>query len=61
MFVEKTVTLERASELAGKPISNFIQLLRSKNIPWMDYTDEHMDEDDYAIKKYFDKLEETDE
>lgn len=30
LFVEKTVTLERASELAGKSLANFIDVLRAK-------------------------------
>lgn len=54
LFVDKTVTLERASELAGKSIANFIDLLRVKRIPWMEYTEEHLAEDELAIKKYMD-------
>lgn len=30
LFVEKQVMLARAAELAGKPLSDFIELLRSK-------------------------------
>lgn len=30
MFVDRTVTLERAAELAGKPLSNFITYFVSK-------------------------------
>jgi len=33
MFVEGTVTLERAAELAGIPLTNFIDVLRNKKIP----------------------------
>ena len=54
LFVDKTVTLERASELAGKSIANFIDLLRAKRIPWMEYTEEHLAEDELAIQKYMD-------
>ena len=57
MFVDHTVTLERAAELAGKPLANFIDILRSKGIPWMEYTAEHFDEDNLAIQKYMDELE----
>ena len=39
LFVEKTVTLERASELAGKSLANFIDVLRAKRIPWMEYNE----------------------
>ena len=54
LFVDKTVTLERASELAGKSIANFIDLLRAKRIPWMEFTEEHLAEDELAIQKYMD-------
>ena len=50
MFVDRTVTLERAAELAGKPLANFIDILCSKKIAWMDYTVEHLEEDELAIK-----------
>lgn len=61
LFLEKTVTLEKASELSGKPLANFIEILQSKGIPWMDYTEENIEEDDFAIRKYFDELGAKDE
>lgn len=54
MFVEKTVTLERASELAGRSLSNFIDILRAKGIPWMEYTNDHVVDDEQAMQKYVD-------
>jgi predicted HTH domain antitoxin len=57
MFVDRTVTLERAAELAGKPLANFIDVLRIKKIPWMEYTAEHLEEDEQAIRKYVDGVE----
>jgi predicted HTH domain antitoxin len=54
MFVEKTVTLERASELAGRSLSNFIDILRAKSIPWMEYTNDHVADDEQAMQKYVD-------
>ena len=54
LFVEGTVTLERAAELAGKPLANFIDILKSKKINWMEYTQEHLEEDELAIQKYLD-------
>jgi len=53
LFVERAVTLERASELAEKPLSDFIKILSSKKIPWMEYTEEHVEDDNVAIAKYF--------
>lgn len=55
MFAEGTVTLERAAELAGIPLVNFIDILQSKKIPWMEYTPEHIKDDELAIQKYKDR------
>lgn len=52
LFVEKSVTLERAAELAGIPLAQFIEILRVKKIPWMEFTEEHLEEDSFAIQKY---------
>jgi len=54
MFVEKTVTLERASELSGRSLANFIDVLRAKKIPWMEYTNDHVADDEMAMQKYVD-------
>lgn len=51
LFVERQVTLARAAELAGKSLSDFIELLRSKRIPWMEYTDEHLEDDRQVIQE----------
>lgn len=53
LFVEHSVTLEKASELAGMPLAGFIKLLREKKIPWMEYNAEHVKEDNFAVRKYF--------
>ena len=52
LFVEKSVTLKRAAEMADKSTQQFIDILTSKGIPWMEYTEEHLDEDNIAIKRY---------
>ncbi len=51
LFVNKTVTLEKAAELSGETLSDFIETLREQNIPWMEYTDEHKKQDDKVTKK----------
>lgn len=51
LYVEKQVTLARAAELAGKSLGEFIDLLRSKNIPWMEYTDEQLKDDELVIQE----------
>ena len=49
-FIEKRVTLARASELAGKSLSEFINILSKHNIPWMEYTEETFKEDQEALE-----------
>lgn len=51
LFVNKQVTLARAAELSGKSLGEFIDLLRSKNIPWMEYTEEHLKDDERVIRE----------
>lgn len=51
LFVNKQVTVARAAELSGKSLGEFIDLLRSKNIPWMEYTEEHLNDDQRAIQE----------
>lgn len=51
MFIEKQVTLARAAELAEQPLADFIDLLKSKSIPWMEYTDEHLEDDLQSVRE----------
>ncbi|MBO0589493.1 UPF0175 family protein [Sporosarcina sp. E16_8] len=51
LFVEKQVTLAKAAELSGKTVGEFIDLLRLKKISWMEYTEEHLDDDERAIRE----------
>lgn len=44
LFVNKQVTLARAAELSGKSLGEFIDLLRSNNIPWIEFTEEELKE-----------------
>lgn len=55
MFIEKQVSLARAAELAEQPLADFIDLLKSKNIPWMEYTEEHLDDDCQVIQEVLSK------
>ncbi|SFM22922.1 Uncharacterised protein family (UPF0175) [Salibacterium qingdaonense] len=49
LFAEKQVTLARAATLAEMPLAAFIDVLRSKNLPWLEYTEDHLKEDQKAI------------
>lgn len=50
-FIEKRVTLARAAELAGKDLSEFIKVLSRYNIPWMEYTEEALEEDEEVLEE----------
>ncbi len=51
LFVGKQVTLARAAQLAEKSVGEFIDLLRSNHIPWMEYTEEHLKDDEKAVQE----------
>ena len=51
LFAAKMITLEKAAELAGKSIWNFIDILKEHQIPWGEYTEEDMQMDALALKK----------
>lgn len=60
LFVGKQVTLARAAELAGKSLADFIDVLRSYQIPWMDYTEKHLMEDESTIQELLNEKEVSD-
>ena len=51
LFASKTITLEKAAELAGKNVWDFIEVLRKYQIPWGEYTQEDSEMDSLSIKK----------
>jgi predicted HTH domain antitoxin len=51
LFASQIVTLEKAAELAEKPIWDFIEILKTYHIPWGEYTEEEMQLDEVAIDK----------
>lgn len=57
LFVERVISLEKASELSGKTMSQFVDILISKNISWNEYTQEHLVQDELAIEKYLHEKE----
>ncbi len=52
LFMTKTISLERASQLADMSITDFVNMLINKNIYWHNYDIEGFDLDNEAIKKY---------
>jgi len=56
LFVNKTVTLEKAAQLSGESLINFIEILKEQDIPWIEYTEETKKQDDKVIKKMMKEL-----
>jgi len=50
-YGEKQVSLSRAADLARKSLEEFIDLLQSKHIPWIEYTESSLNDDKPAIKE----------
>lgn len=51
LFAAKTITLEKAAELTGKNIWDFVDILKSYQIPWGEYTEESLQMDAVALEK----------
>jgi predicted HTH domain antitoxin len=57
LYINKTVSLAKAAELAGETLTDFIEILKEQDIPWGEYTQEHKNQDDKVIKKIMKELE----
>lgn len=55
MFAAKTVSLEKAAELAEKSVWEFIDILKSYSIPWGEYTELDSKLDEISLSKLGDK------
>lgn len=51
LFTTKVITLEKAAELTGKSIWDFIDILKVYGIPWGEYEEDDMDMDDVFLSK----------
>ncbi|MGN0364937.1 MAG: UPF0175 family protein [Suilimivivens sp.] len=51
LFASNVVTLEKAAELTGKSVWDFIDILKTYGIPWGDCTEEDLQMDDMALEK----------
>jgi predicted HTH domain antitoxin len=52
LFVSKDISLAKAAQLAEKPIDRFIEILRSINIPAVEYSEEIYRDDLSFIAEY---------
>ena len=50
-FTSKQVSLGKAAELAGMTLNDFIHLLTQNNIPSVEYTMEHLEQDLEGVKE----------
>ena len=51
LFASHVVTLEKAAELTGKSVWDFIDILKTYGIPWGNCTEEDLQMDDLALEK----------
>lgn len=56
LYFNKFVTLEKAAQLSGLVLVEFIDMLRKQEIPWGEYTWEHKNQDDKVLLKMQEKL-----
>jgi len=56
LFTSKSVSLARAAEVAGINLVDFMELLKNKNIPWNEYTEEEFRLDRIALRDFKDEL-----
>ena len=51
LFASKTVTLEKAAELTGKSVWDFMDLLQQLGITWGEYTEEELSFDERSFNR----------
>ena len=51
LFLNSTVSLEKAAELAEESTEDYIKILTEQGIPWLEYTEQHKKQDDKVINK----------
>ncbi|MDA8221978.1 UPF0175 family protein [Desulfosporosinus sp.] len=57
LFAQKTVSLEKAAELSGETLIEFMDILKEQGLPWGEYTDEHLNQDKRVIKKMLKEMD----
>jgi len=59
LFISKSVSLARAAEIAEMDLVDFMDLLKNKNIPWNEYTEDEFRLDRIALKDFKDEVGDT--
>ena len=57
LFAKKAVSLAKAAELAGETLADFIDILKEQGIPWGEYTEGHMQQDEQVINKMLKEMD----
>lgn len=60
LFAGKTVTLAKAAELSGRPLQDFMEILKSRGIPWGEYSEDQERQDTEALRKLLQEMGEKD-
>ena len=56
LFTSKSVSLARESEIAEMNLVDFMVLLKNKNIPWNEYTEDEFRLDQIALRDFKDEI-----
>lgn len=56
LFTSKSVSLSRTAEIAEMDLMDFMILLKNKNIPWNEYTEDEFRFDQIALKDFKDEV-----
>ena len=51
LFVSKILSLGKAAEIADRSYFEFMDELKARGIPWLEYTEEDLRQDELAIKE----------
>ena len=57
LFSRKIVSLEKAAELSGETLVDFMDILKEQRYPWGEYTEEHLQQDDRVIRKIMKEMD----
>lgn len=59
LFISKSVSLARAAEIAEMDLADFMTLLKNKNIPWNEYTENEFYLDRIALRNFKQEIGES--
>ncbi|HZK84966.1 MAG TPA: UPF0175 family protein [Desulfosporosinus sp.] len=58
LFAQKVVSLEKAAELSGETLVDFMDMLKEQGLAWGEYSEEHLLQDERVIKKMLKEMTE---